>query len=98
MFHGFDFIRATINDLLIIAKGDLYNHINKLEVILKNLKDNGLKCHIKKLFFGQIEIGYLDLLVTQNGIQLVKKKLEAIINMMPPKNVKQVRAFVGLVN
>ena len=36
--------------------------------------------------------------VTQKGIRPVNKKVEAIVNVMPPINIKQVRAFVGLVN
>ena len=41
---------------------------------------------------------YLGLWVMQNGIRPVNKKVEAIVNMTPPKNIIQVRAFVGLVN
>ena len=46
-FHGFEFIRAYIDDLLIITKGDWSNHLEKLELTLQKLKDNGLKCNIK---------------------------------------------------
>ena len=40
---------------------------------------------------------YLGLWVTRNEIQPVKK-LETMVNMTPSNNVKQVRAFLGLVN
>ena len=33
-FHGFEFIRAYINDSLIITKGDLSDNLNKLERVL----------------------------------------------------------------
>ena len=29
-FHGFEFVRAYIDDLLIITKGDWSGHLNKL--------------------------------------------------------------------
>ena len=48
MFRGFGFIRAYINELLIITKGDWSDHLNKLERVLQNLKENGLKFNIKK--------------------------------------------------
>ena len=35
--------------------------------------------------------------MTRNGIRPVNKKLEAIVNMTPPKNIRQVSAFVILV-
>ena len=53
MFHGFDFIWEYINDLLIITKGDRSDNLTRLELIQQKLKDNGLKCNIKKSFFGQ---------------------------------------------
>ena len=31
IFRGFEFIRAYINDLLIITKGDWYDNLNKIE-------------------------------------------------------------------
>ena len=46
MFRGFDFIRAYINDLLIITKVDLSDHLDKLEQTLIRLKDHGIKCNI----------------------------------------------------
>ena len=50
---GFEFIRSYIYDLSIITKGDWSDHLNKLEQVLKNLKENSLKCNIKRYFFGQ---------------------------------------------
>ena len=59
MFCGFEFIWAYIDDLLIITKGDWSNHLENLELILQNIKDNGLKCDIKNSFFGKTEMEYL---------------------------------------
>ena len=53
MFRGSEFIRAYINDLLIITRGDWFDHLNKLERVLKNHKDDRLKCNTKKSFFGK---------------------------------------------
>ena len=43
IFRGFEFIRAYIDDLLIITKDDWYNHLENLELTLKKLKDNRLE-------------------------------------------------------
>ena len=40
---------------------------------------------------------YLGLWVTLTGTQTINKKIEAIVNIAPPKNQKQVRSFIGLV-
>ena len=73
MFCGFKFIRAYIDDLLIITKVHWYYHLNKLERVLQNLKYNELKCNIEKSFFGQTQIEYLGFWVTCNGILQVEK-------------------------
>ena len=51
MFRGFEFILAYINNLLIITKGDWSDHLEKFELTLQKLKDNGLKCNIEKSSF-----------------------------------------------
>ena len=43
IFRGFEFIRAYIDDLLIITKSDWSDHLEKLERTLRKLKDNGIK-------------------------------------------------------
>ena len=90
MFRGFEFIRAYIYVLLIITKGGWYDHLNKLEQVIKKIKDSGLKCNINNSFFGQTKMEYLGFWVTQNGIRPINKKVEAIFNIMPPKIWKQV--------
>ena len=61
-------------------------------------KYNGLKCNIKRLFFGQIEMGYLGYLVTRTVIRTMNKKVEATVNRNPPKNTKYFRALIGISN
>ena len=41
---------------------------------------------------------YLGFWVTWNGIYLVNKKVEAIVNMMQPNNIKLMRVLICLVN
>ena len=37
-FRGFEFIQVYIDDLLITANDDWYDHLDKLELIIQNLK------------------------------------------------------------
>ena len=36
--------------------------------------------------------------MTRTGIRPINKKVEAIVKMTPPKNTKEVREFIGIVN
>ena len=75
IFRGLKFIRAYINDLLIITKGDWFDHLEKLEQKFQKFKDNGLKCNIEKSPFGQNEMEYLEVWVNRTGIQSINKKV-----------------------
>ena len=74
MFHEFDFIRAYINDLLIITKGDRSDHLEILELTPQKIKDNELKCNIKKSLFGKTEMKCLGFWVIQTRIQPINNK------------------------
>ena len=43
LFHAFKFIRAYIDELLILTKVDCTNNVKKLELTLNKLKKKGLK-------------------------------------------------------
>ena len=73
LFHGFKFIRAYIDDLLILKKGDWTNHLQNIEVKLIKLKVKGLKCNIEKSFFGQTEMKYLGFWVIHDGAKPINK-------------------------
>ena len=57
-FHVFEFIRAYIDDLLILTKGDWTYHIQKLKPTINKLKGKGLRYDIEKYFFGKIKMEY----------------------------------------
>ena len=74
MFRGFGFIQAYIDELLIITKDDWSNNLDKLELTLQKLKENGLTCNIEKELFRKAGMEYLGFWVTRNGIRPVNKK------------------------
>ena len=43
LFNGFEYIRACIDNLLIISNGNFEDHINKVKIVLNKLKAAGLK-------------------------------------------------------
>ena len=50
MVHIFYFIGAYTNDLVIINKGDWYNHLEKLDLMLQKFRYRGLNCKVEKFF------------------------------------------------
>jgi hypothetical protein len=60
-------IRAYLDDLLCISKHSPEDHLEKLEVILRQLCNVGLKVNAEKLTFCEIE--YLGYVLTRDGIK-----------------------------
>ncbi len=98
LFQGLDFVRAYIDDLLCITKGDLDDHLGKLDGILTRLGEAGLKINDKKSFFASGALEYLGYWITRDGIQPMKDKVQAIMNLDEPKTRKELRSFIGIVN
>ena len=86
---GLEFARAYLDDLLLITKGDFNEHLDQLEQALTRLSEAGLKINASKRSFCQTELEYLGYWITRNGICPVAKKVEAILKIKEPTNVKQ---------
>ncbi len=67
------------------------------EEVLKRLRDAGLKVNAAKSFFCTHEIKYLGYMLTKGGIKPQIKKVQAILAIKPPYNVKELRHFLGMV-
>jgi hypothetical protein len=91
------FCTAYIDDILIYSD-NLTDHRKHVELVLRALRDAGLQLDIDKCEFHKTEVLYLGLIVSTEGIRMDPKKVEAIVNWQVPRNVKDVRAFIGFAN
>lgn len=85
----------SFDDILVYSM-DLESHIKHLEVVLITLINNHLFAKYSKCSFGMTQIKYLGHLVSAEGVQMDKTKVEAIMQWQVPKNIKQLRGFLGL--
>ncbi len=63
-----------MDGLLIITRGTLDKHLQKIETVLTRLRDAGLKVNAAKSSFCAHEIEYLGYLLTREGIKPQPKK------------------------
>ena len=75
----------------------LEDHLEKLEVVLRQLRDAGLKVNAAKSTFCALEIEYLGYVVTRDGIKPQSNKVQAILTIKPPTGVRQLRHFLVMV-
>ena len=98
LFEGLNFVRTYIDDLLCLTKDSFKDHLEKLERVLFKLKEAGLKVNAKKSFFARPELEYLGYWITRDGIKPLPDKVKAILAIDAPRNRKELRSFIGIVN
>jgi hypothetical protein len=97
MMASLEFVRAYMDDLLIITRRKLDKHLQRMETVLTRLCDAGLKVNAAKSSFCAHEIEYLGYILTREGIKPQPKMVQAILALNPPNNVKKLRHFLGMV-
>ena len=93
-----EFVRTYIDDLLCLTKGTFDDHLEKLERVLLRVQQAGLKVNAKKSFFAKAELEYLGYWITRSGIKPLPEKVKAILKIETPRNRKELRSFIGIVN
>jgi hypothetical protein len=78
--------------------GTLEEHDELLDEVLQRLIRNNLKVHADKCKFCCYEAEFLGFHLTREGIKPQQNKIEAILALQPPTNVRQVRSFLGFIN
>ena len=66
--------------------------------VLQRLKQRGVRLKKDKCEFGQSEVTYLGHRVDHKGLKPTEDKVKAIREAPEPRNVTELKAFLGLVN
>ena len=85
-------------DDIVVFSPDLETHLNNLQKVFDRLEQAGLKLKLSKCRFAVQRVKCLGHLLTPEGVLPNPEKVEVIRNYPQPKNVKQVRQFLGLCN
>ena len=96
VLHAIKDIEIYIDDIACFSN-DWDRHLNLLETVLKRLQDKGFIINPRECEWGIQETDFLGHWLTPTGIKPYPKKIKAILAMQPPRNLKQLRAFLGLV-
>ena len=90
------FVMVFIDDILLYSK-DWEDHDTHLRVVLETLRNERLYAKLSKCEFWLGEVSFLRHIVSEEGIRVDPKKIKVIIEWKPPRNVMEVRSFLGLV-
>ena len=89
------FVIVFIDDILVYSKSR-EEHEQHLRLVLERLKEKQLYAKFKKCEFWLDKVVFLGHVVSKDGIMVDPAKIEAVSQWQQPKNVSEVRSFLGL--
>ena len=87
---------AYLDDIIVFGES-FEEHMHWLEKVLEVIVNSGLAMSEKSEFCTN-QVRYLGYLVDQRGCHVDPQKTEPIMNYSPPKTLKQLRRFLGMVS
>jgi hypothetical protein len=97
LMAALEFVQAHMDYLLIITRETLDEHLQKMETVLTRLHDARLKVNAAKSLFCAHKIEYLGYILIREGIKPQPKKVQALLALSLPNNIKELRHFLGMV-
>ena len=73
-------------------------HVRTLEEVFKRLQSHGIRLKKSKCRFLESSVDYLGHIIDAEGLHTSPTKIEAITQAPRPRNVKELRSFLGLIN
>lgn len=89
-----DKVMIYLDDCIIISDS-FDEHIRILGLVFDRLREAGLVLAMDKCKFCLPQLKYLGFIVDRDGLRPDPEKVEAIINIPPPRNIHEIRRFMG---
>jgi len=90
-------VAAFVNDVLVGTETE-EGHNEIVKEVLKRLEENDLYVKPEKYAWKVRKIEFLGVVIGPNGIEIEKEKVDGVLIWPEPKNIKDVRKFLGLTN
>ena len=89
------FVIVFIDDILVYS-GSSEEHLEHLRIVLQALREGKLYAKLSKCQFWYDRVTFLGHVISVEGVSVDPHKIEAVVNCKLPKNVSEVRSFLGL--
>ena len=97
LLSGISGVGVFLDDVVVSGKNS-QEHNTALEEVLRRLSDANLRLQRRKCRFGVKSVIYLGHRIGSEGVQPTAEKVSAVENAPVPKNVKELQAWLGLIN
>jgi len=89
---------AVFIDNVMIATKTEEGHDEIVEEVLRRLEENDLFVKPEKYVWKVREVGFLGVIIGEDGVRMEKEKVQGVIEWPVPKSVKDVQKILGLAN
>ena len=89
------FVVVFIDDILVFSKNEAENE-QHLKLVLEKLRENKLYAKFSKCEFWIEQVSFLGHIISAGVVAVDPSKVNEVVNWMPPKNVSEIRSFLGL--
>ena len=95
--EGLEGVECQIDDVLVHGETQQIRD-ERLQAVLKRLTESNIPLNLDKCEFIKSEVKVLGNIVRAIGVSPDPEKIEAIVNLPAPKNIREIRSFLGMVN
>ena len=85
-------VQVYIDDMLVKSRRE-EDHLEDLKETFNTLRSYNMKLNLRKCTFRVTAGKFLRFMVSQRGIEANSDKIQAIMEMAPPRNVKEVQSL-----
>ena len=89
-------VEVYVDDMLVKSL-DKERHLDDIQETFDTLRQYNMKLNSSKCAFGVSSSKFLGFMVSHRGIEANPDKIQAILNMEPPRNIKEVQSLTAQV-
>ena len=97
ILQGLDHVICYLDDILITGVSE-EEHLRNLDTVLGRLREHGVRLKRGKCSIWKSSVDYLGHHIDAKGIHTAPGKVAAITQAPAPRNVSELRSFLGMVN
>ena len=91
------FIVIYLDDIIVYSKTD-EEHLIHLRKVFEKCRKFGFSLNPKKTLFGLQEGKLLGHIISKEGIRIDPKRIDGILQINHPRNIKELQSFIGKIN
>ena len=97
LVSGIPYVAAYLDDVIVTGRTK-EEHLQNIKQVLAALTDYGMKLRLDKCEFFQQHVTYLGHVISADGLKPSEERVDAIVKIPTPENIKQLESFIGKLN